>query len=153
LIYAIGDLHLDNSMEKPMDIFGDNWLRHEEQIFNNWKSIVRDDDLVLLPGDISWALKLEDAYPDLLKIDSLPGKKIMIKGNHDYWWDSLKKIKDLNLKTIEFIQNNSFMHNDIAIVGTRGWYSTEEGDIDFHNRKIFLRELNRLKFKVDNLQL
>lgn len=152
MIFAIGDLHLDNTMEKPMDIFGDNWLRHEEQIFNNWKSMVGDDDLVLLPGDISWALKLEEAYLDLLKIDSLPGKKIMVKGNHDYWWDSLKKIKDLNLKSIEFLQNNSFIYNDIGIAGTRGWYSIDEEIEDIHNKRIFNRELNRLKLSLESIK-
>ncbi len=75
LIYGIGDLHLDYSKEKPMDIFGPNWENHEEKIFNNWREIVREEDLVLLPGDISWALKIDEAYNDLKKIDELPGKK------------------------------------------------------------------------------
>ena len=88
LIFTIGDLHLDSTGEKPMDIFGDNWLNHEDQIMDSWKEIIGEDDLVLLAGDISWALKLEEAYVDLKKIDELPGRKIIIKGNHDSCSDS-----------------------------------------------------------------
>ncbi len=151
MIFAIGDLHFDNTGEKPMDIFGDKWLAHEENIINNWKSIVGYDDLVLIAGDISWALRLEDAYEDLLKIEKLPGKKIMIKGNHDYWWNSLKKINDLGLKTIEFIQNNCFIYNDIAIVGTRGWSSIDCDDSNAQDHKIFIREINRLKLSLESI--
>lgn len=91
MIYGIGDLHFDYSKEKPMDIFGDNWIDHEGQIIENWKEKVKEDDLVLIPGDITWALKLSQAYYDLKRIHELPGKKILSKGNHDYWWESLKK--------------------------------------------------------------
>jgi len=148
LIFGIGDLHFDNTGEKPMDIFGDNWLNHEEQIIESWEAIVGENDLVLLVGDISWALRLEDAYEDLKKIDRLPGKKIMIKGNHDYWWSGLKKMNDLGLKTIDFIQNNSFIYDDVAIVGTRGWSSIDSDKSDIQDKKIFERELNRLELSL-----
>lgn len=151
MIFTIGDLHLDSTGEKPMDIFGDNWLNHEDQIMDNWKKIIAEDDLVLLAGDISWALKLEEAYEDLKRIDELPGRKIMIKGNHDYWWDSLNKINNLELKTIDFIQNNSFIYNGIAIAGTRGWFSVEDEN-DEQNKKIFTRELNRLKLSLESIK-
>lgn len=151
MIFAIGDLHFDNTGEKPMDIFGDNWLDHEERIITTWKSIVGENDLVLLGGDISWALKLEDAYEDLLKIDKLPGRKIMIKGNHDYWWSSLKKLNDLRLKTIYFLQNNSFIYDDVAIVGTRGWSSIDSDKSDVQDKKIFDRELNRLELSLESI--
>lgn len=152
LIFAIGDLHFDNTGEKPMDVFGENWLNHEEKIIDNWKSIVKNDDLTLLAGDTSWALKLEEAYEDLLKIDELPGRKIIIKGNHDYWWNSLKKLNNLGLKTISFLQNNSFIYNGVGIVGTRGWSSIDEDDFDTQDHKVFNRELNRLKLSLDSIK-
>ncbi|NLV88241.1 MAG: serine/threonine protein phosphatase [Tissierellia bacterium] len=151
MIFAIGDLHFDSSGEKPMDVFGDIWLNHQEKIIKNWYSIIGKDDLVLLVGDISWALKLEEAYEDLLKIDELPGRKLIIKGNHDYWWNSLKKLNSLGLKTIDFIQNNSFVYQNIGIAGTRGWSSIDVEIIDPHDEKIFNRELNRLRMSLDSL--
>ena len=151
MIFTIGDLHFDSTGEKPMDIFGDNWLNHEDQIMDNWKKIIGEDELVLLAGDTSWALKLEEAYEDLKKIDKLPGRKIIIKGNHDYWWDSLNKINNLELETIDFIQNNSFLYNGIAIAGTRGWFSVEDEN-DEQNKKIFNRELNRLRLSLESIK-
>lgn len=151
LIFAIGDLHFDSTGKKPMDIFGDNWLNHEDEIMNNWRKVVGEDDLVLLAGDISWALKLHEAYDDLLKIDQLPGRKIVVKGNHDYWWDSLKKINDLELRTIDFIQNNSFIYNEIGIAGTRGW-SSIDANRDERNQKIFTREVNRLRLSLESIK-
>lgn len=148
LIFAIGDLHFGNTGEKPMDIFGDNWLNHEEIITANWKSLVGENDLMLLAGDISWALRLKDAWEDLRKIDELPGRKIMIKGNHDYWWGSLKKLNDLEFETIDFLQNNSFIYDDVAIVGTRGWSSIDGDKSDLQDKKIFDRELNRLELSL-----
>ena len=103
MIYAIADLHLDSKGDKPMDIFGVNWEEHEEKIFTAWKEKISEEDLVLLAGDISWALKLEEARPDLEKIDLLPGKKVISKGNHDFWWERFNKVKNMGLKMIEFI--------------------------------------------------
>ena len=148
MIYGIGDLHLDYSKEKPMDVFGDHWIDHEEEIFKNWEALVEDDDLVLLPGDISWALKLEEAYYDLIRIDNLPGKKIITKGNHDYWWKGPKKMRELNLKTITFLQNNSYIYNNIGIAGSRGWISEDMETFNDQDEKIFNRELNRLKLSL-----
>ena len=107
MIYGIGDLHFDHSKQKPMDIFGDNWLNHDQNIIDNWMKTVTKDDLVLIPGDISWALKLEDAKKDLEIIHRLPGRKVMIKGNHDYWWNSLSQLNNLGLDSIFFMQNNT----------------------------------------------
>lgn len=152
MIFAIGDLHFDNTGDKPMGIFGDNWLNHEEKIIDNWKANIKEDDLVLLAGDISWALKLEEAYEDLLKIDELPGKKIIIKGNHDYWWNSLRKLNNLGLKTINFLQNNSYIYDNIGIVGTRGWSSIDADTVEDQDYKVFNRELNRLKLSLDSLR-
>ena len=152
LIYGIGDLHLDYSKEKPMDIFGENWTDHEEKIFDNWKQLIRENDLVLLPGDISWALKLEDAYYDLKRLDELPGYKIITKGNHDYWWQGPKKLKELNLKTITFIQNNSYVYENIGIGGTRGWISEDYEGFDAQDEKVFNRELNRLVLSLSSIR-
>jgi len=151
MIYAIGDLHFDNSKDKLMDIFGDNWKDHESNIISNWRNIVKDDDLVLIPGDISWALKLEDAVADLEKIESLPGIKVLLKGNHDYWWESYKKLNDLNLKNMFFLQNNSYIFNGIGICGTRAWQNLEE-EVDDHDQKILNRELGRLRLSLEHLR-
>lgn len=152
MIYGIGDLHLDYSKKKPMDVFGENWEDHEEEIFENWRDIVKDGDLVLLPGDISWALKLDEAYNDLVKIDELPGRKIISKGNHDYWWGSQKKMRELNLETIKFLHNNSYIYNNIGIAGTRGWRSEDAEGFDSHDEKIFQRELNRLDLSLSSIR-
>lgn len=100
-IYTIGDLHLSFGMNKPMDIFGVNWEGHFEKVANNWKKEVKKDDLVILPGDFSWAMDLKDTIEDFKFLSKLPGKKLLLKGNHDYWWGTLKKMR-------EFIKNNNF---------------------------------------------
>lgn len=150
MIYAIGDLHFDYSKEKPMDIFGQNWLKHEEKIMEYWKATVKDEDLVLLPGDSSWALRLEEAYEDLKRIDSLPGKKIISKGNHDYWWESMKKMNGLGLESISFLHNNSYLYGDTIIFGTRGWYPKDSENFNEDDEKIFKRELLRLGLSIDS---
>lgn len=151
LIYAIGDLHLDYSKKKPMDIFGEQWVDHEEKIFKNWNSLIDDEDIVLLPGDISWALKLDEAYADLKRIDQLPGQKIITKGNHDYWWQGPKKLKELNFDSIIFLQNSSFTYENVGIGGTRGWISEDVEDFSKKDERIFNRELNRLKLSLDSI--
>lgn len=152
MIYSIADLHFDDTGDKSMDIFGDNWKDHEKNIIENWNKTIKEDDLVLIPGDISWALKCEDAYEDLKKIDELPGKKIISKGNHDYWWQSLKKINQFEFSTISFLQNNSFIFNGVGITGTRGWSPIDRVQEDSHDKKIYLRELNRLKLSLESLE-
>jgi hypothetical protein len=151
-IFAIADLHFDGKKEKPMNIFGDNWINHEEKIVENWKASVENDDLVLIPGDISWAVKLDEAVDDLRKIDSLPGVKIIGKGNHDYWWSTSSKLNKLGLKSIRFLKNNSYEYGNVVICGTRGWESTEstEETEDKFDKKIFLREINRLRMSLES---
>lgn len=149
-IFAIGDLHLDSKKEKPMNIFGDNWIDHENKIFNNWINMVDEDDIVLIPGDISWATKLEDAKVDLLKIDKLPGRKIISKGNHDFWWSTNNKLQNLGLKTIKFLKNNHYEYGDYIIYGTRGWDTIDENVNEPNNEKIYNRELNRLKLSLES---
>lgn len=150
-IYAIGDLHLGFAVEKPMDIFGDNWKSHENTIKNKWEEIVRKDDVVLIPGDISWATKFDDAKIDLDWVDSLPGKKIIIKGNHDYWWQSLKKMENI-FETITFLQNNSVIVGNVAICGTRGWICPNDIEFSEHDEKIYKREALRLKLSLDSVK-
>lgn len=145
MIYGIGDLHLDHSKKKPMDIFGDNWIDHDENIFDNWKEQVNNEDLVLIPGDISWALRTVEAYEDLKKIDDLPGFKVLIKGNHDYWWQSLNKLNLFGFKSIFFLQNNSYLYKNVSIVGTRGWIPIDSDSFNESDEKIFKRELQRLR--------
>ncbi len=149
-IFAISDLHFDFRKEKPMDIFGDNWENHEEKIIQNWKNTVAEDDLVLLPGDISWALRLNYALEDLMKIENLPGMKVIVKGNHDYWWSTLSKLEGLSLKSIKFLRNNFYTFNNAVVCGTRGWDTMEEHDTKVDNERIFLRELNRLKISLQS---
>lgn len=151
MIYAIGDLHFDSTKEKPMDIFGANWINHEERIVKYWKDHITDDDLVLIPGDISWALRLKEAEQDLNKIDKFPGKKIISKGNHDYWWVSLNKLNSLSLDSIFFIQNNSYTYNNVGIAGTRGWISKDIEDFDENDLKVYKRELHRLRLSLDSI--
>lgn len=149
-IFAIADLHFDFKKEKPMNVFGDNWINHEEKIIENWKINVEDNDLVLIPGDISWAVKLEDAVWDLQRIDELPGTKVIGKGNHDYWWATSNKLDKLDLKTIKFLKNNSYEFEGAAVCGTRGWDTMEEHSEEESNKKIFLREMNRFQISLDS---
>lgn len=149
MIYAIADLHLDYTEEKSMEVFGEKWEDYQERIFKNWQEIVTDQDTVLIPGDISWAMNIEDAKIDLEKIDKLNGRKIMLRGNHDYRWSSLKKLNDLNLSTIDFLQNNSFEVEDYLICGSRGRISKDNKNFDDHDEKIYKRELLRLKNSLE----
>jgi hypothetical protein len=174
-IWAIGDLHLSFGVKnKSMDIFGPAWENHAEQIASHWKSLIAPDDLVLIPGDISWAMQIEDAVADLKWIDALPGTKVMIKGNHDYWWGSLKKIAEVLPPSIHLIQNNAFHWKDVAIGGARLWDTPEYsfGEfIEFRenpnkakavaveelvqeelSQKLFDRELERLKLSLKEMR-
>ena len=150
-IYAIGDLHLSFDTSKPMDIFGDNWKDHENKIKNDWIEKVKQDDLVLLPGDFSWAMNLKDTYKDFCYLNELPGRKIMLKGNHDYWWNSLKKLNEFveenNFKDIYFLHNNSYEFKGKIIAGTRGW---NLGLLNEEDKAIINRELIRLELSIQD---
>lgn len=148
-IYIIGDLHLSFSTDKPMDIFG--WGNHAEKIKENWIQKVKAEDTVILPGDFSWATYLEDTYKDFSFLNSLPGNKILLKGNHDYWWTtvtSMKKyLKENNFDNINFLYNNSFLIENKIIVGTRGWLNSWKSQ---ENYKILKRENDRLKLSIEH---
>ena len=146
-IYAIADLHLSLNTDKPMDIFGTNWENHSEKIKEDWLDKVKETDTVLIPGDFSWETYLEDTYKDFEFLDSLPGNKILLKGNHDYWWTTLTNIrnyfKENNFKTIDILFNNSFEFENFIVAGTRGWDYTKTSE-----RKIIEREIGRLKLSL-----
>lgn len=149
-IYAVSDLHLSNTVNKPMDIFGDNWDNHWQKIQDDWRERVNDEDIVLLAGDLSWGINLDEAKEDLSQICSMPGIKIMIKGNHDYWHNSLKKTNEILFNQSYFIQNNSVHIGEYAFAGTRGWL--QEGDaFTEEDRRIYLRELNRLELSLKSI--
>lgn len=147
-LYAISDLHLAFNVDKPMDIFGDRWLNHDEKIKKNWESKINEEDTVLIAGDISWSMRAEDSKYDLDWIDSLPGKKIISKGNHDYWWQGINKLNNMYENT-KFIQNNFYTYEDYAICGTRGWTLPGSDKFTQHDRKIYDRELIRLRLSLD----
>ena len=146
MIYSISDLHLDYTGKKSMEIFGNSWINYERKILDNWKEIINEDDLILVAGDISWAMTIEEAIIDLKRIEALPGFKVFIKGNHDYWWSSLKKLEDLQLSNCFFLQNNHYSHKDINIVGSRGWEDASKDS----NIKVFKRELLRLEMSINS---
>lgn len=151
-LYAIADLHLSLGTDKPMDIFK-GWQDYKERLEKNWRALVNDDDTVVVAGDISWAMKLEECYEDFKFLDSLPGVKILIKGNHDYWWATKKKIDEYleqnNFNTIKILFNNSFVVDGINICGSRGWYYDADTQADI---KVINREVGRLKLSLDSVK-
>lgn len=153
-LYAISDLHLSIGIDKPMDIFGVEWKNYMQKIKANWSCNINEDDYIIIPGDISWATYLEEAYNDLEYINSLPGTKIIVKGNHDYWWTTINKLNTFierhNFKTIHFLQNNCVIYNEIAICGTRGWICPNSYEFTREDEKIYNRELIRLELSIQS---
>lgn len=149
-VFVISDLHLASNANKPMEIFGGNWAGgYWQKIKDDWKSKVTSNDVVLIGGDVSWAMTLEGAIDDLNEIDSLPGQKLIIRGNHDYWWTSLTKMNSLGLKTITFIQNNAVKIGSFIFCGTRLWTVPEVGAVQSEeDKKIFDREIIRLELTL-----
>ncbi|WP_066677072.1 metallophosphoesterase [Clostridium septicum] len=148
-LYAISDLHLAFSTDKPMDIFGEKWYKHDEKIKKNWMDKVKEEDLVLIAGDISWSMKAEESKSDLDFIDSLPGKKIISRGNHDYWWQGITKLNKMYENT-KFLQNNFYTYKDYAICGSRAWICPGTDRFTEKDKKIYERELIRLKLSLDS---
>lgn len=147
-IYAIGDLHLSVLAKKPMDIFS-GWEDHAQRIEENWRKKIRDDDVVVLDGDTSWGMTLPQALPDFRLLHRLPGKKIIIKGNHDYWWASVTKMKSVfaenGFDSLYILHNNSFSVNGVHICGSRGWMF-ESGER--HDDKLINREAMRIEASI-----
>ena len=148
-IFAISDLHLSFSCDKPMDIFGGNWENYTDKIKNNWLENVTDEDIVLIAGDISWGMKLEEAVADLEWIDKLPGRKIIIKGNHEYWWKSISAVREILPSSISALQNDSIKIGKFIFCGTRGWTVPEKNHpLGQEDEKIYKREVERLKLTL-----
>lgn len=152
-LYAMSDLHLSFSCDKPMDVFGAGWQNYTERIFENWTGTVKDNDLVIVGGDISWAMYLEDTYEDFQFLNSLPGKKLLLRGNHDYWWMSIAKMKAFfegnGFDTVSFLQNDAVCFGDSLIAGTRGWLLPSNDGFGSTDRKIYERELIRLELALE----
>ncbi len=151
-LFAIADLHLSLGCDKPMDVF-DGWQNYTVRLEKNWRAVVGDDDTVVIAGDISWAMKLEDAVKDFEFINSLPGKKLILKGNHDYWWSTKKKIDEFltqyGFNTVSIVHNNAVKVGENAVCGTRGWLYNAETDEDV---KIVNREVGRLNISIDDAE-
>lgn len=151
-IYAISDLHLALSIDKPMDVFGSRWNNYMQRLETCWQQNVSHEDHVIIPGDISWATYLDQAFDDFKFIESLPGIKIISKGNHDYWWTTHNKLEHFVLgngfSTIKFMHNNSFKFENVIVCGTRGWICPGNDDFGAEDRKIFNRELQRLELSL-----
>ena len=155
-IFVIADLHLSSSTNKPMNVFGARWTDHMEKIKKNWCAIVNDDDTVIVPGDISWGIDYKEALDDFAFINSLPGKKLLGKGNHDYWWGTMSKnrafLKENSFDSIDFLYNNAYKVEDYIVCGTRGWYVDEKlqnETSDPEYQKIVNREAQRLRMSLD----
>ena len=149
-LFAIGDLHLPGGDDKPMDVFGPQWDRHFLRIQENWKELVGDEDTVLIPGDISWAMQIGDAQEDLEEIGRLPGRKVICKGNHDYWWNSISRVRSILPASITALQHSAADLGEAVVCGTRGWViPTEESELCPQDEKICRREAERLRIALD----
>lgn len=148
-LYILGDPHLSFSVNKPMDIFGERWKNHAEKIKENWLSLIKSEDTVILAGDLSWAISLEEARADFEFLHQLPGHKILLRGNHDYWWDTLAKMQrffdENEWSDFSVLQNNCIIAEGVAICGTRGWGLDESGE---QAQKILRREGQRLEMSL-----
>ena len=159
-VFAIGDLHLPGGDVKPMDVFGPHWERHFDRISEDWRARVREEDIVLIPGDISWAMQLADAAQDLRRIASLPGRVLILRGNHDYWWSSLTQLRECLPPNMHAIQNDAFDGGEAVFCGTRGWTIPGEAasagacgepvaaSTDAQDVKIYRREALRLEMSL-----
>lgn len=158
-IYVIGDLHLSTNAttNKSMEKFGRRWLGYIEKLRKNWEAVVSPDDTVVIPGDISWAMKMDEALSDFQFIESLPGIKLIGKGNHDFWWSTVSKMnvffQEHNIHSIKILNNNAYLVENQVLCGTRGWFLDEKqqvtvGSVDYE--KIINREVIRLRLSLDS---
>lgn len=149
-LYAIADLHLSFGTDKPMNVF-QGWDNYEERLLSNWNTVVKEEDIVVLPGDLSWAINFEQAKPDFDFVSKLKGNKIILKGNHDYWWTTMSKMNNFlnenNFNTIKILHNNHFKYNEYGICGTRGWINENGIAAD---AKVLAREAIRLELSIQS---
>lgn len=152
-IFAISDLHLSGTCDKPMDVFGAGWEGHFEKIKADWESKVSNDDLVLLCGDTSWGTQLSEGLVDLNSLKGLNGKKIFIKGNHDFWWNGITKLRDAAPdSSFYFLQNDCVKFDNVVICGSRGWTCPGSNDYTEHDEKLYLREAERFKLCFNEVE-
>ncbi len=150
-VFAISDLHLSVNSAKPMDIFGPVWNGYLDKVFSDWKEKVGEEDIVLLAGDFSWAMKLDNAKADFDLLKSLPGKKIIIRGNHDFWWSAISKVRNSLPHDFYAIQNDALKFNNVVICGTRGWIIPETNKtLSDEDNIIYQREIIRLEMTLKN---
>ena len=153
-LFSISDLHLSLGIDKPMDIFGGVWENYIEKIEKNWRALIKDDDVVVLPGDFCWAMHIKESKEDFDFLNALPGIKLLLKGNHDYWWDTVSKnrryINENGYTNIEFLHNNSFMYGDVGVCGTRFWLCPGTNSFSGDDEKIYLRELARAELSLED---
>lgn len=149
-IYSISDLHLSFGTDKPMSVFGEKWTGYEEKLRKNWEAVIRPSDIVVLPGDFSWGMHLSETIQDFSFLETLPGIKILSKGNHDYWWETANKlngfVKENGFESVRFLHNNTHFVGKIAICGTKGWSMNAEGPDD---ARLYHREMMRLELSLD----
>ncbi|WP_317854338.1 metallophosphoesterase [Chakrabartyella piscis] len=148
-LFAIGDLHLPSTKEKTMDMFGGNWTNHKEKLIENWSGIITDEDTALLAGDISWAMSEAEAVSDLSMISAWNGRKILLEGNHDYWWKSTSKL-ERQFPELSFLKNNHTQYEDWFICGCRGWTCPNEVQFTEQDEKLYKREQMRLRLSLDS---
>jgi len=156
-IYCIADFHLSNQVDKPMHKFGERWIDHDLKIKSNLEQVLTEEDTLLIPGDISWAINFAEVKKDMIFISEIPGRKILLRGNHDYWWATLTKnyrmLSDWGIDNIDFLQNNAFRIEDpslggVVVAGTRGWIFPGDPKWQTSDQKILNREIGRLKISL-----
>ncbi len=155
-LFAISDLHLASSVDKPMDVFGSRWANHVERIVEHWRREISAKDTVLIGGDISWANSLEEAELDFRLLDALPGDKILLRGNHDYWWTTMRKMeqfcREKGFHTLRFLRNNALSVAGFHVCGSRGWLLPQDKDFSKEDEKILKREQIRLDLSLTDLK-
>ncbi|MEX1377050.1 MAG: metallophosphoesterase [Eubacteriales bacterium] len=149
-VFAIADLHLSGKQDKPMGVFGKHWEDHWNKIKENWCKVVSEKDIIIIPGDISWAMHLEDAKDDLQELAKLPGRQIFVKGNHDYWWSSYTRVEGILSDKQFILQNNSRKISKFVIAGTRGWICPNSQEFKESDMKIYKREAMRLELSLED---
>ncbi len=147
-VFAISDLHLSTANPKPMNVFGASWDNYFEQICDDWNEKVSPDDLVLLPGDFSWGMRLEEALVDFELVAKLPGQKVILRGNHDYWWNTLSQVRQALPDGFFALQNDCLRFGNVLICGTRGWVCPDGNNLSAEDSKIYLRETERMKLSL-----
>lgn len=150
--FGLSDLHLAHSVDKPMDVFGPHWKDHPARIAAAWRETVREDDVVLCPGDLSWGMTIDEARRDVDFLAALPGRKVLVKGNHDYWWQSVSQVRAL-WPEMAFLQNDAVAFGVVAVCGTRGWALPGMPEYEAEDEKYVKRELDRLRRSAERMPL